>query len=74
LAQKLNINRFVYLDKILITTELEEQNMEIVNCELETLTRHGFRGKIKKCVFGVQSVEFLGYELTRKGIRVLQSR
>jgi hypothetical protein len=74
LAEKLNVNVFVNLDKILIASESEEQNMEFINWVIETLTHHGLRGKMEKCVFGVELVEFLGYELTLEGILVLQSR
>jgi hypothetical protein len=36
--------------------------MEVENWVLETLTFHRFRGKMEKCVFGVELVEFFGYE------------
>jgi hypothetical protein len=74
LAEKLNVNVFVYLDNILIAKESEEQNMEVVNWGLETLNNHGFWEEMEKCIFGVKSVDFHVYELTREGIHVLRSR
>jgi hypothetical protein len=48
--------------------------MEMRNSVLITLTHHGFRGKKEKSVLGVESMEFYGYELTRREVSISQDK
>jgi Reverse transcriptase (RNA-dependent DNA polymerase) len=50
LAKHLYVSLFVYLDEILIATEITEQNMQEVSWVLDTLAINGFREKRERCV------------------------
>lgn len=59
-----------YLDYLLILSmgsfENHIQKLEVV---LEQLSNSGLRIKTEKCIFGASEVEYLGYTITREGIK-----
>lgn len=64
----------VYLDDILIFSEDVEDYTESVRKVFERLRTHKLYANEKKCVFGTDTVEFLGFIVGPKGIRMDPSR
>ena len=50
----------IYLDDIAIYSENEAEHIEHVRMVLSRLRDNGFFGKIEKCVFNTNEVDFLG--------------
>lgn len=65
---------FVYLDDILIASKSPEEHIRHLKSLFNRLVEHGLIVNVKKCVFGQESLEFLGHHITREGIFPLQSR
>jgi hypothetical protein len=64
----------VYLDDILIYSHEEERHEEHVRRVLERLQQYSLFANLKKCVFDVDEVEFLGFIVGTKGVSVDRSR
>jgi transposase InsO family protein len=59
-----------YLDDILITSDGSFQDhMNKLDTVLARLRAAGFRANVRKCYFAEDSLEYLGYQLTRDGIQ-----
>lgn len=58
----------VYLDDILIFSKTEDDHVRHVVLVLEKLANEGLRLKRKKCVFGVDSVGYLGHVVSKDGV------
>ena len=58
----------VYLDDILIFSKTEDEHVRHVDLVLERLEQENFRLKRKKCVFGVNSVAYLGHVVSKDGL------
>ena len=52
---------FVYLDNILIASELAAEHKDHLNILFHCLQEHGLVVKIKKCVFVASEIDFLGH-------------
>ena len=59
------INDFfvVYLDYILIYSRTWDEHLKHLRKVLQRLRKKQFYGKLKKCVFGVEELEYLGFNL-----------
>ena len=68
---KKEINSFVlvYLDDILIHSRSEEEHWEHLAHELEKLRRAKLYGRLHKCEFLKDRVDYLGFEVAHDGIR-----
>ena len=64
----------VYLDDILIFSEDPGEHTEAVRQVLERLRTHKLFANPKKCAFGTDTVEFLGFLVGPKGIEMDPSR
>ena len=64
----------VYLDDILIFSENVEEHEEAVRKVLERLRSYQLFANLKKCVFGTDMVEFLGFIIGPSGINMDPSR
>jgi hypothetical protein len=65
-----NPNIQVYLDDIMIHSNgTFEEHAAIMEIELEILQKANFRANLMKCYFGESKIDYLGYEITRDGIR-----
>ena len=64
------INKFilVYLDDILIFSESIEEHWEHLRTALERLRKAQLFGRVQKCDFLKSRVDYLGYEVSEKGI------
>jgi hypothetical protein len=58
----------IYLDDILVYSTTREQHTKDVRNILDKLRQHNLWTKLEKCKFYQDSVEFLGYIITREGI------
>ena len=58
----------IYLDDVLIFSKTQEEHEKHVRLVLEKLKTAGLYAKLEKCEFDKDSVEFLGYVISQKGI------
>ena len=65
---------FVYIDDILIASESPEQHLKDLEIVFKTLSENGMVVQRPKCVLGVSSLEFLGYQVDSSGISPLKDR
>ena len=61
-------NVFVYLDDVLIASSNEAEHEEDLRALFASLEEHGLVVKTSKCIFGVDSIDFLGHRVDRNGI------
>ncbi|XP_055598902.1 uncharacterized protein K02A2.6-like [Uranotaenia lowii] len=59
-----------YLDDILVYGKSKSEHDENLNETLQRLKNHNVRINMKKCVFGQESVKFLGFVLSKDGMKV----
>ena len=75
LAEKLDIFVIVYLDDILIYTEDPgKAHVEAVRWVLDVLRKYGLYANLKKCRFHKDEVRFLGFVVSRDGIKMEKER
>ena len=60
----------VYLDDILIFSQTEEQHMIVLKKVLDRLRQYGLQCRFDKCSFAVTEIEYLGFRLSHKGVRM----
>ena len=65
---------FVYIDDILIASASEKEHMDDIRKVCERLRDFGLAIRLEKCIFGVNSVEFLGHEVSQYGTVPLPSK
>ena len=70
------IGRFVvvYFDDILIYSQSEQDHYDHLREIMEVLEKENLYGNLKKCTFFVKEVIFLGYVVSRDGIKVDESK
>ena len=74
-AEKLDIFVIVYLDNILIyTKDPGKVYIKAVWWVLEILRKYGLYANLKKCCFHQDEVKFLGFVISRDGIRMEEER
>jgi len=64
----------VYIDNILIYSNTEEENIELVHCVLQKLTKNNLCINIDKCLFYIPEVEFVGFQVGKQGIHMSQKK
>lgn len=63
-----------YYDDVLIVRKNEEDFMCKLREVLNRVRADGLRLKREKCIFGVRSIDFLGFNIDESGIRPLKSK
>ena len=75
LAEKLDIFVIVYLNDIFIYTEdPRKAHVEAVQWVLEVLRKYGLYANLKKCRFHKDEIRFLGFVVSRDGIKMEEER
>ena len=59
---------FVYIDDILIASKDSDEHARHLRTLFERLSEYGVSIKPSKCLFGVDSLDFLGHRITTQGI------
>ncbi|MBW0556623.1 hypothetical protein O181_096338 [Austropuccinia psidii MF-1] len=70
----LDIYVVVYLDDIMIFSKSEEEHLTHVSTVLSRLRGNNLFAKPSKCLFHVSSVEYLGYVVSSKGLKMDQAK
>ena len=60
---------FVYIDDVLIASTSAEEHKQHLRQVFERLSQFGILINPSKCVFGADSLEFLGHHVSSAGIR-----
>lgn len=72
------LNRFpfvvVYLDDILVLGATVSELADHLNVVLKELSKHGLRGRLDKCNFCSEQIEYLGYFVDGQGIKANKSK
>ena len=63
-----------YIDDILVSGKDDEGHLKSLKEMFTRLEKHGFRLKREKCEFLLPSVEYLGHQISKDGIRPLPSK
>ncbi|MEZ0209073.1 MAG: reverse transcriptase domain-containing protein, partial [Candidatus Paceibacterota bacterium] len=73
-ADMIGTSIVIYIDDILIFARSEEENIRITSEVLRRMRENGLVGNIKKSVFLVKLVEFLGCNISPEGISMEQGK
>jgi len=70
------LNKFVvvFIDDILIYSRNREDHVDRLRVVLDVLREHQLYGKLSKCEFWLEEVQFLGHVISAKGITVDPSK
>jgi uncharacterized protein (DUF362 family) len=74
LAGLVNVTCIMYLDNILIFSNLEEEHVRHIKEVLRRLRDAKLYLKLPKCKWHTQRTKYLGYVVTPKGIEINQER
>ena len=66
--EKIGCTVEVYIDDIVVKSRKESQHMEDLRGVFEILRQHKLGLNVEKCTFGVGAGEFLGYQISTRGI------
>ncbi|RDX66820.1 Retrovirus-related Pol polyprotein from transposon opus, partial [Mucuna pruriens] len=59
----------VYMDNMVVKSKMEKRHAENLVSILKVFRRYQLRLNLEKCSFGVKAGKFLGFMLTRTGIK-----
>ena len=65
---------FIYMDDILVASRNRQEHLLHLQEVFRRLKQAGLILKLAKCTFGQPSVEFLGHQVCRSGIRPLAAK
>ena len=65
---------YAYLDDLLLYSKSEEEHADILNKLLKRLEENGLSLALDKCTFGQSSVEYLGFQVSDKGLKPLSKK
>ena len=65
---------FTYIDDILISSTNEDEHQKHLRIVFDKLNNFGLNIKSEKCVFGVTSLDFLSYKISKDGIQPSEDR
>jgi len=64
----------VFIDDILIYSKNREEHAQHLRVVLEVLKEHQLCGKLSKCEFWLEEVQFLGHVISTQGIELTWPR
>ena len=67
-------NIFVYMDDILVFSNSKEEHLKTLGQVLDRLDKNGMTISLKKCAFGQEQLDFLGYNVSTDGIKPLTKK
>ena len=67
-------NSMAYVDDIMTSSLNFEDHLGDLRDVFEVIRKHKLKVKARKCVFGAKEVKFLGFLVSKNGIRVCPSR
>ena len=67
-------NTCIYLDDLLVTGDTQESHLANLEAVLSKLQTAGLRLKRSKCTFMMPSVEYLGHQISTKGIQPTEDK
>jgi len=70
----LDLRLIVYMDDILIYAKTRAEHDDVVWKSLKRLQQNGLAVAVDKCVWRTKEVEFLGYVLSRDGVKMAQDK
>ena len=65
---------FVYIDDVLIASSTPDEHKQHLQQVFQRLSDYGILINPSKCLFGVDSLEFLGHHVSSKGIRPVDTK
>lgn len=65
---------YVFVDDVLVASRSEEEHLEHLKILFGRLQEYGLSLKPSKCIFGVSSIDFLGFRVSESGIKPLPDR
>ncbi|GFT96563.1 hypothetical protein TNCV_5022201 [Trichonephila clavipes] len=65
---------FAFVDDILVTSSSPEEHLQHLQISFTRLQQYGLSLKPSKCIFGVNSINFLGIKVSESGIEPLSDR
>ena len=70
----LDVHMIIYLDNILVYSDDPAKHTEHVHEVLHRLQKHGLYARPDKCRFSSNTVEYLGFILTKEGLKMDPSK
>ena len=67
-------NIFVYLDDVLIFNDNMDEHLKTIDELFNRLNDNGLTLSLKKCVFGKETLDFVGYSVNKNGIKPLPKK
>ena len=67
-------NIFVYTDDVLIYSKNEQDHLATLDELFRRLDQNGLTISLKKCLFGKEKLDFLGYQVSKTGITLLPKK
>ncbi|GFX57622.1 hypothetical protein TNCV_2676081 [Trichonephila clavipes] len=65
---------FAFVDDILVASSSPEEHLQHLQILFTRLQQYGLSLKPSKCIFGVTSIKFLGFKVSKSGIEPLSDR
>jgi hypothetical protein len=62
-------NVIVYIDNLLVHSASHDEHLATLSKVLQRLVTHNIKINLQKCVFGSKEVSYLGFRLTKEGIK-----
>ena len=65
---------FCYLDDLLVYSKSEQEHVQTLEELFSRLSKAGLTLALSKCVFGVDTVEYLGYSISQSGLSPIKKK
>lgn len=65
---------YTYIDDILVMSKNKEEHLKHLRILFERLEKYGLHINASKCVFGVPVIDFLGFQISKDGVKPSPSR